>query len=115
MKETISFNGRVSYTQQVSDQSMAARFMAAESLTAVVQIYLKGGSDAQRAELMSFIDSELLAICPLRRGRRQFIFCRCNSAFSDECILSSYDAVLKATLGPNTRSHARIYRKGGAQ
>lgn len=101
------------FTGLVHPKSKAIQVMENLSINACVQLYLPCGTDEQRESLDSFIHGQILCRVPLRIGRRQFIYCRYNPEFSDECILSSYNAVLQAVLGSHTRANARIYKKGG--
>ena len=101
------------FTGLVHPKSTVLQVMDNLSLNACVQLYIPSGTDEQREQLDEFIHGQILCRIPLRIGRRQFIYCRYNPEFTDECILSSYQAVLEAVFGPSTRAHARIYKKGG--
>lgn len=101
------------FTGLVHPKSTVLQVMENLSLNACVQLYIPSGTDEQREQLDEFIHGQILCRIPLRIGRRQFIYCRYNPEFTDECILSSYQAVLEAVFGPSTRAHARIYKKGG--
>lgn len=110
MKEHLSSS---TYTGLVNPHSTAIRVMDELQITSCVQIYLPGGSDDQREELQSYIGSHVLCRVPLPIGCRQFIFCRHDANFTDDCILNDYQTILTTVFGSNTRAHARIYRKGG--
>ncbi|MCQ2323479.1 MAG: hypothetical protein MJZ53_01330 [Paludibacteraceae bacterium] len=97
----------------VHPKSTAIRVMENLSVNACVQLYIPSGTAEQRENLDDIIHDNVLCRVPLRIGRRQFIYCRYNPDFTDDCILSSYTAALQAVFGSDTRAHARIYRKGG--
>lgn len=102
------------FTGLVHPKSTVIKVMENLSINACVQLYIPSGTDEQREQLNDYLHGQILCRVPLRIGRRQFIYCRYNPEFSDECILASYQAVLEAVFGANTRAHARIYKKGGS-
>lgn len=116
MANTIS-----TFTGLVHPKSTVLQVMDNLSLNACVQLYIPSGTDEQREQLDEFIHGQILCRIPLRIGRRQFIYCRYNPEFTDECNLASFEAVLGAIFGfrsdrsgmvvPN--HDVRIYRKGG--
>lgn len=105
------------FTSFATPQCHAAKVLTTLQLDEVLQIYIQAATNQQLEDLDSYIHHLVLCRIPLRNRKngahRQLIFCRVNDFFSDECILSSYQAVLEAVFGPSTRAHARIYKKGG--
>lgn len=108
MANTIS-----TFTGLVHPKATAIQLMDNLGIRACVQIYLPEGTTEQKQQLGDFLRGKILCRIPLRSGSRQFIYCRYEEVFSDECLLNTYTAILHAVLGNNTRAHVRIYRKGG--
>lgn len=98
-------------------QSQTTRVMEMYGVTSIVRIRLltatdnhpRGATYDQLEALDSYIHNEVLCRIPFRCGHGMSIYCRCDETFSDACTLNSYQAVLDAVFGTETRRHARIY------
>lgn len=97
--------------------SQATRVMEMLQVRSIVRIRIRtdvettprAATYAQMEELDSYIREQVLCRMPFPKGQGQIIYCRHDTSFSDECILTSYQAVLDAVLGKG-HYHARIYR-----
>lgn len=100
-------------------RSQATRVMDMLGVDAVVRLCIwtntetnpHAATDEQLCALDEFIQPEVLCRMPMREGRGQIIYCKCNLALGEECILFSYQTVLDATFGMKCRCHARIYKR----
>lgn len=97
--------------------SQATRVMAMLQVQSIVRIRIRtdvetnprAATFAQMEELESYIREQVLCRMPFPKGQGQIIYCRHDASFTDECTLSSYQAVLDAVFGKG-HYHARIYR-----
>lgn len=97
--------------------SQATRVMAMLNVRSIVRICIRTDVETnpraatfeQLEELESYIQAQVLCRMPFTKGKGQIIYCRHDTSFSDDCILSSYQAILDAVFAKK-RYAARIYR-----
>ncbi len=97
-------------------KSQATRVMEMLDVQSIVRIRIRtdvetcsrAATYTQLEELDSYIREQVLCRMPFPKGQGQIIYCRHDTSFTDECTLSSYQAVLDTVFGKG-RFHARIY------
>ena len=110
-------NRAVTITVSGHSASQATRVMEMLQTQSIVRIRIRtdvetcphAATCAQLEELDSYIHNQVLCRMPFPNGKGQIIYCLHDTSFTDECVLSSYQAVLDTTFG---KGHvcARIYR-----
>ena len=125
-KQTVNHNDNLNVNDNVNRAvtitvagyaaSQATRVMEMLQVQSIVRIRIRtdvetnprAATYTQLEELESYIREQVLCRMPFPKGHGQIIYCRHDASFTDECTLSSYQAVLDAVLGKG-RIHARIY------